>query len=119
MPDRDHAQGGTRRFESTCWTAVLAARHRGSPEARQGLEELCRTYWYPIYAFIRRWGHTARDTEDLTQEYFIHRTRPLSPTDRPMTPGVLRRRPRRRLRGFASCGGRIPAARSRTMVRWR
>ena len=70
MPDRDSARNGASRFQSTCWTTVLAARNGGSPEAQQALETLCRTYWYPIYAFIRRWGHPACDAEDLTQEFF-------------------------------------------------
>ena len=50
-------------------------RHSGRTQWRlsrgsAGLETLCRTYWYPIYAFIRRWGHPACDAEDLTQEFF-------------------------------------------------
>jgi RNA polymerase sigma-70 factor (ECF subfamily) len=57
-------------FPSTSWTVVLTAGDQGSPEARQALETLSRTYWYPIYAFIRRWGHTPGDAEDLTQEFF-------------------------------------------------
>jgi RNA polymerase sigma-70 factor (ECF subfamily) len=70
MPDRDQVEKGGRRFESTNWTVVLAARDRGSPEAARALESLCRTYWYPLYAFVRRWGHSAPDAEELTQEFF-------------------------------------------------
>jgi len=49
---------------------VLAARERGSPAAQAALAELCRTYWYPLYAFIRRQGHSADLAQDLTQELF-------------------------------------------------
>jgi RNA polymerase sigma factor (sigma-70 family) len=70
MPDPDQASNGACRFQSTCWTTVLATRDSGSPEAQAALETLCRTYWYPIYAFIRRWGHPTSDAEDLTQDFF-------------------------------------------------
>jgi RNA polymerase sigma factor (sigma-70 family) len=70
MPDHDQVAKGAHRFESTNWTVVLAARDRGSPEAQRALESLCRTYWYPLYAFVRRWGHSAHDAEELTQEFF-------------------------------------------------
>jgi RNA polymerase sigma factor (sigma-70 family) len=59
-------------FVPTRWTLVLAAR-RGSlsPTAAQALSELCRIYWYPLYAYIRRRGHEAHEAEDLTQEFFL------------------------------------------------
>lgn len=49
---------------------VLAARDAPSIESRQALEALCRIYWYPIYALVRRQGHDAEDARDLTQAYF-------------------------------------------------
>jgi RNA polymerase sigma-70 factor (ECF subfamily) len=49
---------------------VLAARDRDSPEAKQALGQLCESYWYPLYAFIRRSGHNSEDARDLTQEFF-------------------------------------------------
>ncbi len=50
---------------------VLAAgRRRNAPEADRALEELCRTYWYPLYAYVRRRGHSPPDAQDLTQEFF-------------------------------------------------
>src|SRR4051794_41861735 len=58
------------RFPSTCWTFVLAAKRRDSEEAREALDALCRTYWYPIYAFVRRKGYTADRAQDLTQGFF-------------------------------------------------
>jgi RNA polymerase sigma-70 factor (ECF subfamily) len=60
----------SRRFETTHWSLVLAARTGQSPAAREALTELCEAYWYPIYAFIRRQGHDADAALDLTQGYF-------------------------------------------------
>jgi RNA polymerase sigma-70 factor (ECF subfamily) len=55
---------------STHWSAVLAAGKPGSPEATAALEELCRTYWYPLYAWVRRRGYGIEEAQDLTQEFF-------------------------------------------------
>jgi RNA polymerase sigma factor (sigma-70 family) len=57
-------------FATTHWTVVLAAGHRSTPQAEHALEELCRTYWYPLYAYVRRHGHSKEDAEDLTQGFF-------------------------------------------------
>jgi len=58
-------------FEVTRWTLVLRAAQGGqSPEGRHALEELCRLYWDPVYAFVRRSGHSREDGQDLTQEFF-------------------------------------------------
>ena len=57
-------------FATTRWTLVLAAGRRGSPQADVALEELCRVYWYPLYAYVRRQGHSREDAEDLTQAFF-------------------------------------------------
>jgi len=59
-------------FSQTHWTMVLAARQWNSPEARDALTKLCQTYWYPLYAFIRRRGHSPHEAQDLTQEFFVH-----------------------------------------------
>jgi RNA polymerase sigma-70 factor (ECF subfamily) len=61
---------GVDRFPTTRWSRVVAAGGRAAPEARRALAELCAAYWYPLYAFIRRKGHGADETLDLTQEYF-------------------------------------------------
>lgn len=58
------------RFATTSWTKVLASREAPSTEARLALESLCRIYWYPLYAFVRRQGHGADESRDLTQAYF-------------------------------------------------
>ncbi len=57
-------------FATTRWTVVLAAGRPGSPQAAMALEELCRTYWFPLYAYVRRRGQTREDAEDLTQAFF-------------------------------------------------
>ena len=57
-------------FATTHWTVVLAAGRGDSPQANVALEELCRTYWYPLYAYVRRHGHSREDAEDLTQGFF-------------------------------------------------
>jgi RNA polymerase sigma-70 factor (ECF subfamily) len=56
-------------FATTHWSVVLAARDGGSG-ADGALESLCRIYWYPLYAFVRRRGYEAHDAQDLTQEFF-------------------------------------------------
>ena len=59
-------------FANTRWTLIAAARCANSPGAAEALETLCRTYWYPLYAYVRRQGHNAEDAEDLTQGFFCH-----------------------------------------------
>lgn len=57
-------------FSQTHWTNLLRAQ-RGSPAANEALEKLCRKYWEPVYAFIRRkWKHSHHKAEDLTQGFF-------------------------------------------------
>src|SRR5437867_11714182 len=55
---------------TTQWSTVLTARDEHSPQAAAALEKLCRRYWPPIYAFIRRRDHGPEDAQDLTQEFF-------------------------------------------------
>jgi len=57
-------------FVTTRWSVVAQARG-DHPSARQALEELCRTYWFPLYAFARRSGHASADAKDLVQGFFI------------------------------------------------
>src|SRR6516165_7561816 len=58
------------RFPTTHWSRVVAAGDRAAPEARDALAELCRAYWYPLYAFVRRKGHGSEDAQDLVQGFF-------------------------------------------------
>lgn len=57
-------------FATTHWTVVLAAGQRHTPQSDTALEQLCKTYWFPLYAYVRRRGHTKEDAEDLTQAFF-------------------------------------------------
>ncbi len=57
-------------FATTHWTVVLAAGKRHTTQSDAALEELCRTYWFPLYAYVRRRGHTKEDAEDLVQAFF-------------------------------------------------
>jgi RNA polymerase sigma factor (sigma-70 family) len=66
-PQGTHAQ-----FTPTQWSLVLAASHGLAPQSEEALARLCRTYWYPLYAFIRRRGHPAHEAQDLTQDFFAH-----------------------------------------------
>ena len=56
-------------FATTQWSLVLAAQSR-SPAADEALEKLCRTYWWPLYGFVRRSGYNAEEAQDLTQGFF-------------------------------------------------
>jgi len=57
-------------FLTTHWSLVARAGESDSPAAREALEKLCRGYWYPIYAEVRRRGFAAHDAQDFTQEFF-------------------------------------------------
>ena len=57
-------------FPTTWWSRVVAAGDASDSRARDALADLCRAYWYPIYAFIRRKGFDAEAALDLTQDYF-------------------------------------------------
>ena len=58
-------------FAATRWSVVLAARQpEASAQSREALETLCRHYWQPLYAFVRRQGHSPQDAQDLTQDFF-------------------------------------------------
>jgi len=65
----DGAHHGPAAFTTTRWSVVLEAQGE-SPAAQEALEKLCRTYWRPIYSFVRRQGAGTEDAEDLTQGFF-------------------------------------------------
>ncbi|MBS0264021.1 MAG: sigma-70 family RNA polymerase sigma factor [Planctomycetes bacterium] len=69
-PDLRQPALGSARFATTQWTVVLTAAGAGSTAAHAALSQLCQRYWYPLYAYIRRSGHSTHAAEDLTQEYF-------------------------------------------------
>jgi RNA polymerase sigma-70 factor (ECF subfamily) len=70
MSSEASSRSGPRLFPPTRWSVVLAATQRPSPESAAALEAICRAYWYPLYAFVRRSGQSAHDAQDLTQEFF-------------------------------------------------
>ena len=57
-------------FPNTRWSVVLAARGDAAGESVAALETICRAYWYPLYAYVRRCGQSPHDAQDLTQEFF-------------------------------------------------
>lgn len=57
-------------FATTRWSVVLRTRGCDPEQAREALELLCRDYWFPLYAYVRRKGHGPEDASDLTQEFF-------------------------------------------------
>lgn len=59
-------------FPSTRWSLVHSMQKGGEAEAARALNEICRHYWYPIYAFTRRHGFSRQDAEDITQVFFQH-----------------------------------------------
>jgi len=63
------AQSEAAVFATTQWSVVLAAQGQ-SPGANEALEKLCRTYWWPLYGFVRRNGYTPEEAQDLTQGFF-------------------------------------------------
>jgi RNA polymerase sigma factor (sigma-70 family) len=62
-------QNGAVAFTTTQWSVVLTAQGQ-SPAADQALEKLCRTYWWPLYGFVRRQGYSPEEAQDLTQGFF-------------------------------------------------
>ena len=76
MPDANpeagpvSANAGQGVFATTHWSVVLSAGQKDSPQAAAALEKLCRAYWYPLYAYVRRRGYSPEDAQDLTQGFF-------------------------------------------------
>lgn len=66
MPSPDQP----RQFATTRWSLIVAAQADNESDAARALEQLCRDYWYPLYACVRRYGYSAQDAEDLTQAFF-------------------------------------------------
>ena len=70
MSEPDSAAAASGQFTTTHWSVVIAAGKGDAPQAIEALEKLCRTYWYPIYAYLRRRGCGEQDAQDLTQGFF-------------------------------------------------
>src|SRR5690348_10440721 len=61
---------GPRRFATTQWSVVLAA--RDGANCRPALAQLCESYWYPLYVYVRRSAGNVHEAQDLTQAFFAH-----------------------------------------------
>ena len=82
---RDHGlPEGAASFHATRWTIVMRAAQSQAQGGESALAELCRLYWYPLYIFARRRGHSPDDAQDLTQGFFLHllESRALTGVDR-------------------------------------
>lgn len=71
-PARDNLPAKAMGFHTTHWSVVLAAGDSASPRAAEALEQLCRTYWYPLYCYVRRHHYDPTEAQDLTQGFFAH-----------------------------------------------
>jgi RNA polymerase sigma factor (sigma-70 family) len=74
MVERDYGvpAEGSANFHTTCWTVVMQAADSQAQGGQSAFAELCRLYWYPLYIFARRRGHSSDDAKDLTQGFFLH-----------------------------------------------
>jgi RNA polymerase sigma factor (sigma-70 family) len=74
MPDEgaQNLSASGNRFPVTHWSQVLRASHGDGTRSQEALARLCQTYWYPLYAFVRRHGRGPEDAQDLTQAFFAH-----------------------------------------------
>ena len=68
-PEHDPRRGKAE-FETTKWTLVVSANGLSEDRARMALEELCRSYWYPLFVHVRGLGYSKEDAEDLVQSFF-------------------------------------------------
>src|SRR5262245_10141327 len=68
MSDPDEPSRGT--LPTTSWSLILSAARGSDTRAKSALATLCQTYWYPLYAYMRRQGHSTTEAEDLTQGFF-------------------------------------------------
>lgn len=69
---RNSISSGKPRFATTHWSVISAAGKSSSPQQKQALETLCQSYWFPLYAYLRRRGYDTHQAEDLTQAFFAH-----------------------------------------------
>jgi RNA polymerase sigma-70 factor (ECF subfamily) len=69
----EDSAGEPHQFATTRWTLILSAAHsqNGEQRAREALNQLCRTYWRPVFSFVCRRGYSMEDAQDLTQDFFV------------------------------------------------
>jgi len=68
----DSSRADAAEFRPTRWSVVLLSAQSKAPGSQAALAALCRLYWYPLYAFVRRRGYNPEDAQDLTQGFFLH-----------------------------------------------
>jgi RNA polymerase sigma factor (sigma-70 family) len=69
----EESAGEPRQFATTRWSLILSAANSqdGESKVREALNELCRTYWRPVFSFVWRHGYSMEDAQDLTQDFFV------------------------------------------------
>jgi RNA polymerase sigma factor (sigma-70 family) len=70
-PKDSSVTGNAREFRTTRWSEVLLSAESQAPGSKEALADLCRLYWYPLYAYVRRRGYSPEDAQDLTQGFFL------------------------------------------------
>ena len=70
--DENSRSEGAARFRTTRWSVVLLSAQSQAPSSKAALAELCKLYWFPLYAFVRRRGYCPADAQDLVQGFFLH-----------------------------------------------
>jgi DNA-directed RNA polymerase specialized sigma24 family protein len=70
--DQSWPAGGANRFQSTRWSIVLLSAQSQAPGSEDAFADLCKLYWYPLYAFIRHRGYSPEDAQDPVQGFFLH-----------------------------------------------
>src|SRR5688572_2475057 len=70
MDSGNHQRHQQQSFATTQWSVVLKAGHANQPDAKSALASLCQSYWFPLYAYVRRRVKDASEAQDLTQEFF-------------------------------------------------
>src|SRR5215469_14152017 len=69
--DQSSPDGGAKQFQTTLWSVVLVSAESQAPGSKEAFADLCKLYWYPLYAFIRYRGYSPEDAEDLVQGFFL------------------------------------------------
>lgn len=70
-PKQSSVTGNAREFRTTRWSEVFLSAESQAPGSKEALADLCRLYWYPLYAYVRRRGYSPEDAQDLTQGFFL------------------------------------------------
>ena len=91
MPDENKTSSSeSRKFATTHWSVILSAGDTSSPQHEQALSELYQSYWYPLYAYLRRCGYDTHQAEDYTQSFFAQLLEKHSLHNVKPTPGKFR-----------------------------